>query len=398
MPSVADEPQIPLRVLHVIASVDLTTGGPVEGIIQSLKFRNSTSFEVVSLDAPDALCIKSFPGIVHGVGPATLKYRYTPKLARWIIANGSKFDAAIIHGLWNHASIGGWQGCRTAGLPYVVFPHGMMDPWFRKAYPLKHWIKQLFWWIQGRVLRDASEVLFTCEEEKLLAQGVFFGFHYKPCTVAYAAADAAAFSIAETSAFQASVPELRDRPYLLFIGRVHEKKGCDLLIEGFSRAVKRQDLQLVIAGPVSERLGSSLKNMAKLLGVSDRIHWAGMITGEAKAGAFRGADAFVLTSHQENFGIAVAEALAYGRPVLISDQVNIWREIESGCGGFVAPDTIDGATQIITKWEQLSNQERQQMAKAARAVYERNFTVSAAARDLNNALLRAAQASTRYRT
>lgn len=382
-----------LRVLHIIITVSREYGGPVEGLIQSIthRFPQTQYIEVVSLDAPEASYLADFPCVVHGMGPTPKKYGYTPRLAAWIAENGHRFDVAVIHGLWNHASVGGWQGCKKAGLPYVLFTHGMMDPWFRKAYPLKHWLKQLFWLIQGKVLRDASEVLFTCEEEKRLAQGVFRGYSYHPRVVAYAAADAPPINSEDNAEFRVHVPNLLDRPYLLFLSRIHEKKGCDLLLEGFAKAVQRPELRLIMAGPCHDDLIDRLKVLAQSLGISDRIYWPGMLKGAAKAGAFRGAEAFVLTSHQENFGIAVAEALAYSKPVLISNQINIWREIEVGGAGIVAPDTVEGATQVIQTWESMMPEQRIDMGKAARSVYEKNFTVQAAARDLTKALERAIQ-------
>jgi glycosyltransferase involved in cell wall biosynthesis len=123
-----------------------------------------------------------------------------------------------------------------------------------------------------------------------------------------------------------------------------------------------------------------------------------MLKGAAKAGAFRGTEAFVLTSHQENFGIAVAEALAYGKPVLISNQINIWREIEAGGAGIVAPDTVEGATHVIQTWESMTPEQRLEMGQAARSVYEANFTVEAAAKDLTAALLRAVQNDERVKS
>lgn len=380
-----------LRVLHVIASVDRSYGGPVQGLIQGLNIRRSwgQKIEVVTLDTPDSPAIAEFPGLAHGMGPVPRRYGYTPRLARWIAENGSRFDAAVIHGLWNHGSIGGWQGLRRARLPYVLFTHGMMDPWFRRTYPLKHWAKQVFWVVQGRVLRDASEVLFTSAEEKRLAEGVFFGYGYHPRVVAYAAAEPAPPTAEDEAAFRALVPDLAGRPYLLFLSRIHAKKGVDLLLEGFARASRRPELQLVIAGPEHGDLGNRLRAQATTLGIAERVHWPGMVKGAAKAGAFRGTEAFVLTSHQENFGIAVAEALAYGRPVLISDQINIWREIEVG-GGLVAPDTAEGAADLLSRWEAMPSEARARMGQAARAIYETNFTVEAAARDLTAALERAA--------
>ncbi len=389
-----------MNVLHIIASVDRTSGGPVEGLSQSVRFRSTLGqhIEVVTLDAPDAVCIPEFPGLVHGLGPAPRRYGYTPKLARWIVENGHRFDVAVIHGLWNHASVGGWQGCRRAQIPHVLFTHGMMDPWFRKAHPLKHYAKQLFWLVQGRALSDAAEVLFTSAEEQRLAEGVFWGYRYRPRVVAYAASDVQAPAANDDAAFRALVPNLTGRPYLLFLSRIHEKKGCDLLLEGFAKAVHRPDLQLVMAGPAHGDLIKRLRAQAISLGIGNRVHWPGMLKGAAKAGAFRGAEAFVLTSHQENFGIAVAEALAYGKPVLISDQINIWREIESGGAGLIAPDTVEGATRVLSDWEAMTPIARTAMGSAARAVYEANFTVEAASRDLTAALLRAVATKKRNRT
>lgn len=386
--------ELPLKVLHIIASVDRRRGGPVQGLAQGIPIRQSWGqhIETVTLDSPCAPWISEFPGVVHGLGPGTKPYGYTPKLAAWIAENGSRFDAAVIHGLWNHSSVGGWQGLRRARLPYVLFTHGMMDPWFRKAKPVKHWIKQVFWAVQGRVLRDANKVLFTSEEEMRLAEGVFFGYSYRPHVVAYAGADATTPGPDDEAAFRALVPNLGDRPYLLFLSRIHEKKGVDLLLEGFAKAARRPELQLVIAGPPHGDLGVRLNAQARALGISNRVHWPGMLKAGIKAAAFQGAEAFVLTSHQENFGIAVAEALAYGKPVLISNQINIWREIQAGGSGIVGPDTIKGATQVIAGWEALTPETRLHMGLAARMVYEQNFTVEAAARDLTKMLERAASA------
>lgn len=388
-----------LKVLHIIASVNRVGGGPIQALLQTLEaLKFEQEIETISLDTPDSPWVKDFPGVVHAMGPTFKKYGYTARLSQWIEENGYRFDVAVIHGLWNHASVGGWQGCMKAKLPYVLFTHGMMGPWFKKAHPLKHCLKQLFWLLQGRALRDASEVLFTCEEEKRLAEGAFWGFTYTPKVVAFGAADAVPLDPTENEAFNAILPNINNQPYLLYLSRIHKIKGCDLLLKGFAQALKRTELQLVIAGPGDDALINYLKESTQVLGISDRVHWPGMLKGAAKAAAFRGAEAFILTSHHENFGIAVAEALAYGKPVLISNQINIWREIEAGGAGIVAPDTVEGATHVIQTWESMTPEQRIEMGQAARSVYEANFTVEAAAKDLTAALLRAVQNDERVKS
>jgi glycosyltransferase involved in cell wall biosynthesis len=107
-----------------------------------------------------------------------------------------------------------------------------------------------------------------------------------------------------------------------------------------------------------------------------------MLSGDMNWGAFHCADAFILPSHQENFGIAVAEALSCGLPVLISDKVNIWREIQGAGAGLVAPDTLDGTRELLTRWLTLDEPARAQTREQARVCFERHFHIAAAAESL----------------
>jgi glycosyltransferase involved in cell wall biosynthesis len=109
-----------------------------------------------------------------------------------------------------------------------------------------------------------------------------------------------------------------------------------------------------------------------------------MLQGDAKWGAIYGCEAFVLPSHQENFGIAVVEALACNRPVLISNQVNIWREIESSRGGLIGDDTPEGAAQLLTQWIQMTEKEKAKLHP--RECYRKHFEVRAATETFVKAL------------
>ncbi|WP_417247854.1 glycosyltransferase [Celeribacter sp.] len=380
-----------MRILRVIAGVDASQGGPVEGLKSSALLHRDAGIEteVVCLDAPDSAAVRTFPVKAHGVGPTPRRYGYTRALGQWIDANAHRFDAAVVHGLWNHASVGGGRALMRNGLPYLLFVHGMMDPWFKARYPTKHITKQLFWWaLQGRVLAGAERVLFTTQEEMRLANGVFHGHSYKGEVIAYGAgAPDADARTTGPAAFRAAVPDLGAAPYLLFLSRIHEKKGVDILLDAFAAiAAKRPELHLVIAGPDEAGLVRGFKLRAETRGLVGRIHFPGMITGPAKWGAFLGADAFVLASHQENFGIAVAEALACGCPVLTTDKVNIWREIEAAGAGLIAKVTLPDFTRILDKWCALSDAERSAMAARALACYEAHFDPKTAATALSEKL------------
>lgn len=375
-----------LRLLHVIQTVNPESGGPVEALlrISEVMTRRGHSIEVVSLDSPEEMAQYSMPLPATGVGPGVLRYTYTPRLASWLKRNAGRFDVVILHGLWDYSAFGAWRALRKSKTPYFVFAHGMMDPWFRESFPLKHFAKQIYWLLGiGRVLREAKAVLFTCEEERVRSRNSFRGYAYKEEVVAFGTADAKGDPSDEKAAFESALPALKGRPFLLYMGRIHPKKGCDLLIRAFSETVAHTtNLDLVIAGPDQVGWAHELKSLAKKLDVSDRIHWAGMLRGDLKWGALRSADALILPSHQENFGIVVAEAMACSTPVLVSDKVNIWREIQSANAGIAEPDDLDGTRRLITRFCSLSQDTREQMGKAARSTFLRYFDVEAATRDL----------------
>lgn len=376
----------PLKVLRVIGSANPATGGPIEGLLRTSEIMAGMGCtnEVMCLDRPNDPWIAHFPLPVHAFGPGYGKYRYTPTFAPWLRTHARDYDAAILHGIWNYSSVGAWRALAGSQTPYAVFTHGMLDPWFRKAYPLKHAAKQVFWIAaEGRVLADARAVLFTTTQERDLARNAFLGYRYRERVVAYGTADAPEDNRRQAEAFRAAVPQLGDKRYILFLSRVHPKKGCDILLDGF-RAIAERDpaLHLVIAGPDMTGWRPELEARAARLGISDRVHWPGFLAGEAKWGALRGAEAFVLPSHQENFGIAVAEALACGTPVLISRRVNIADEVEeSGCG-LVAEDNVEGVIELLSRFLALDEAARQRMRQAARAAFLDRFDVRKTARDL----------------
>ena len=386
-----------LRLLHLIASVDPRGGGPIEGLIRQEEVtRARAAKEVVSLDPPDAAFVRDFPFKIHALGdgrsrpPPLRAIGYTPHLVPWLRSHVADYDAVIVNGLWNYAAVGGARALPGGSTPYYVFPHGMLDPWFRETKPFKHWVKQASWLaFEGLLLAGAEAVLFTSEEERRRAEGQFLGHRYRSKVVAYGAADVGGDATHQRQAFAEACPRLAGRPYLLFLSRIHPKKGCDILIRAFAGLVKAEpDLQLVMAGPDQDGWGVALRQEALGLGVSERIHWPSMLVGDAKWGAFRGAEAFILPSHQENFGIAVAESLACSTPVLISDKVNIWREVEASGAGLVAPDDQEGVSALLARWTALPSAARQRMRLAARGCFEMQFDVRAAAADMLNRIER----------
>jgi glycosyltransferase involved in cell wall biosynthesis len=370
-----------MKILRSTHTVNPALGGPIESIRQSSAalVRRGHEVEIISLDGPGDTWLRDFAVPVHALGPGRGSYGYAPAFSNWIKERHAEYDAVIVHGLWQYSSFGVWRALHGTQTPYYVFPHGMLDPWFKRTYPTKHFKKLLYWpWGEYRVLRDAAAVLFTSEEERRLARQSFALYRCNEKVVNYGTAAPVNLESAREKFFEA-FPQLRGQRFFLFLGRLHEKKSCDLLIEAFLELRNSSDApsHLLMAGPCSDDgYLRRLRQMASAAG--DSIIFPGMLTGDAKWGALSAAEAFVLPSHQENFGIAVAEALACGTPVLISNKINIWREIEAGAAGLVENDDRAGTANLLKRWLATPPAARAIMRENARKCFAARFEIERA--------------------
>lgn len=252
----------------------------------------------------------------------------------------------------------------------------MLDPWFNKRFPSKRLKKLLFWpWTEYRVIRDASATIFTCDEERLRSRDSFRPYQSCEETIGYGIDVPKHENPGQLrQRFLDQFPAAAGKRIVLFLGRLHPIKGCDSLLEAFARVLAHDpQFHLVMAGPGDDEYACSLRRLANRLGISNRVTWTGMLAGDLKWGAYYCAEAFMLPSHHENFGIVVVEALACGTPVLISNAIQIWREIVECGAGFADSDDLDGATRLLEGWMRLSEADRGAMASRAFACYERHY-------------------------
>jgi len=377
----------PLAFLHVVQSVNPTGGGPIEGIRQRAASHHvlGDSLQIASLDPPGAPYL-AFPEVP--VEPLRCCWidRYFPlSLLRWVRAHHHHFDAVVVNGIWDFHLLAAYLAVRGTDTPLLVFPHGMLDPWFRRRYPLKHLKKWLFWpWAMYWPLRQADAVCFTCDQERLLARQSFWLYDCHEVVVNYGTKGIPDFNHDYATAFLEAHPAIAGRQRFIFLGRVAPKKGPDLLLRAIA-ALQAEGLWdpasmvLVLAGPASGAYATQLQRLAERLGVSSSLHWTGMIQGDQKWGAFQSADAFVLPSHQENFGIAVAEALSCSTPVLLTHPVNIAADIAAAGAGLVEHDTVVGITNLLRRWLALDPTARAAMATQARRCFLERYEISNAA-------------------
>jgi glycosyltransferase involved in cell wall biosynthesis len=417
-----------MNVLHVIADMDPVQGGvcqAVRTIIGGLAEQDVHS-EVVSLDLPSAAFLVEDTAKIHALGPGKGPWRYSSPLLPWLLSNLSSFDTVLVHGLWLYPGFAVSKAIKQlqeSSAPVVprlyVMPHGMLDPYFQKAETRK-WkaLRNVLYWklLENKLIDRAEALLFTCEAELLLARQPFRP--YKPKreqVVGLGVSEPPPYQATMRSAFLAHCPDLDSQPYILYLGRIHEKKGADLLLQAYiklaedfdnawraSDEIKNDALQvtarkpnwslpkLVIAGPgLGSPYEQQLQKMVRENSIiRSSVFFPGMLTGDAKWGAYYGCEAFALPSHQENFGIAVVEALACSKPVLISNQVNIWREIQISGAGLVANDTLDGISFLLKMWVNLSQKAKMEIGEQSRKAYHKYFAVEPAASRIKETLFK----------
>lgn len=368
-----------MRILHVASSLDPRGGGVAEAVRQlgAALVRAGHATEAVTVDPPGAPFLEGLPFPVHALGPSRGSYQYARGLEAYLRSRREDFDCLITHGLWQHHGFAAWRAWPAQ--TRFVFPHGMLDPWFKRTYPKKHLKKWLYWpWAEYHILRGARAVFFTCEEERRLARKSFWLYRANEAVNPLGIEEPPGDTEQQKEIFLEKFPELRGRRLILFLGRLTEKKGCQSLLMAFTtQAVRKEEITLVMAGPEGEN-DRPFFEMLREISDGLPVCWTGMLSGDLKWGALHAAEAFILPSHQENFGIAVVEALACGKPVLISDKVNIWREIEADAAGFIEGDDYKGTSKLLVRWQALAADERATVGRRARVSFENRYQIDRA--------------------
>ncbi|AVR47387.1 glycosyl transferase family 1 [Christiangramia fulva] len=385
-----------MKVLRIISSMAPKTGGPCQGIRNSIPRLQELGVEneVVCLDDPesDYGVVDDFQ--IYKLGNGKTGYQYHSRLVEWLVQNLGNYSHVLVHGLWqfpNYAVYKAIKKLKDKGkdVPNVaIMPHGMLDPYFQRATErrFKALRNEFVWRItEKKAINNADALFFTCEEELRLAKTTFKGYQpKKEINVGYGIQKPPQYSREFSDALYKKLPNLTN-DYWLFLSRIHPKKGVDLLISAYKDLAKtRASLPaLVIAGPLESDYAIE---MIKLAGNHPNIHFPGMLVKEEKWEAFYNCEAFVLPSHQENFGIAVVEAMACRKPVLISDQVNIWREIQQGGAGLVFNDTVKGTHTALENFLELTSEARIAMGELAHNAYITHFSIEKAAQRMRDQL------------
>lgn len=346
-----------MRILYVTASLAAVHGGPSKMCLEMAQTMAAMGHDVdifttdqdgtegrleVPLDQPvqnNGVNIYYFRADILKFWPAA-----SFALARALKERIRDYDIVHSHSLYLFHGLAVAHYCRKYEVPYLVRPCGALDPViFRKHRPRKAIFEYLF---ERRNLADAAAVHFTSQDELTNALRVF---PLKNGVVVPLGLNLAEYDAhAEDRLFRKTYPEISDRRIVLFLGRIDFKKGLDLLIPAFADVVKKKsDVHLVLAGPDSDGYGSKVRQWISENGIEDRVLMTGMIQGDIKLAALHEAEFFVLPSYGENFGVAVAEAMACSLPVVVSDQVAIWKDVETNGAGVVVQCNVSNVASAM---------------------------------------------------
>jgi glycosyltransferase involved in cell wall biosynthesis len=327
-----------MRVLHVIPSISPRRGGPsavILPMVQALRDRGveaevaTTDEDIDRLPAlPPGLPIRFFP---RWPAPARFlrEYLYSPRFTSWLNASITDYDVIHTHAIFSHLPTRAMACARHRRIPYVTRPLGQLGVWPLQQSALR---KRLYLrLIEAGNLRGASALHLTSTSER--EEAGLAGFDL-PGVVIPHGLDLPATILDARARLRRELGVLDDTRIVLYLGRLHRKKGIDLLVNALAE-MNRPNIVLAIAGDGPER--SALARMTEKLGLDRQVRWLGQVEGTRKQICLQGADLFVLTSRHENFGVAVLEALAAGAPVLISDQVALAATLAGNGLGQVAP-------------------------------------------------------------
>jgi glycosyltransferase involved in cell wall biosynthesis len=370
-----------MRVLHVIPDLKPERGGPSRSTPEVCRALAESGTEVTLYSTHE-------PGEPLTIDPERVPYEVVLfdskagltgaawKLSRQIAADAARFDLVHIHSLWNVVATLSAAGSRRARLPYVVSPMGMLDHvCLSRRRTLKRLYAALF---ERRTIEGASLIHFLSDAEAESRRVEWFRFpkHF----VAPNGVDLKQSDI-ERGSFRRRFPELKDRPLMLYLGRLHPIKGLDLQLQAVSALVKSNPRLLwVLIGPDDgewQRLYGAIRRM----GLEDNVRWLGPMMGPERLAALAEADVVVQTSFYECHSVAVSEAMAVGAPLVITDTVHR-PEVQQVGAGYVVGRNAD---QLASAVEEIyrSPERAEAMRVAGRSFAARSMTWKSVALNLN---------------
>jgi glycosyltransferase involved in cell wall biosynthesis len=345
-----------MKILQIVPSISLIYGGPSQMVLGLAPALVKAGAEVTilttdsngdngqkPLDVPLNQPLKQdgYEIIYFHCAPFR-RYKFSLDLLQWLNRHGSEFDIAHIHALFSPVSSAAATVCRYQKLPYILRPLGTLDPAdLRKKKQFKKLYVAL---LERHNLAGAAAIHFTSEQEAKISEK--FGVSTPDLVIPLGVIPPQKNQ--KHSIQQLTIPD--NVPMVLFMSRIDPKKGLDLLIPALEKLLELgKKFHFVLAGTNPQDPNYEAKIITKIQNspLQPYTTITGFVTGELKASLLQAADLFVLPSYYENFGIAVAEAMVAGTPVVISDQVHIWQQVQDSESGWVGKTDVQALVELI---------------------------------------------------
>jgi glycosyltransferase involved in cell wall biosynthesis len=362
-----------VHIVHTIDNMYLDRGGPVAVVI-GLTAAQAAAGDRVTVVCRAQLRSGEAKSLAHALAPGV-------ELVEVGCSGVSGVREALdrlcpellhVHGVWEpfHRWCTDWATVRS--VPWVVSTHGMLHP-----VPMsKGWIKKrVYLFLLGRAVNRARRLLVTSVEEREYATQITG----VSAAVLVNGVNIAEFADADPHAFVVTHPQFANRPYLLFLGRIHAIKGITGLVRAFALARTRGlDANLVLAGP-PDGAESEVMQLVHALGIASDVHLVGPLYGKEKMAALAGCKLFVHRPTYEGFGMTVIEAMASGRPVVTTNACGVARELAQGMLD-VSADTDSAFAEAVLHRISANPAETEAMATRGRTWVQQNLSWDAVAR------------------
>lgn len=366
-----------MKVIHFIASIDKTGGGTTAymKLLAEELAQHKISQIVISgkSENPVDICgveVQLFKST--GLTPFHVSRKKEIYNSYISLLKLEKPDIVHINGLWNYENTLFQKAAQILNIKVILSPHGMLEPYILKRNPLKKKIALFLY--QGKSLQKADAIHATAVSE--LEQIKSLGYQ-NPSVIIPNGIDTRVIPQKNGKLNQESGTR-----NLLFLSRVHPKKGIDVLIKAVSQ-LKDKKLRITIAGNGEEDYINELKQLTKSLRVTEQFHFVGPVYGKEKWELYANSDVFVLPTHSENFGIVVVEALHIGLPVLTT-QGTPWEELNiHRCGWWIELSVIN----LVSALEEIikTNVETLQfMGENGKKLVEQKYTIESVAKTMRN--------------
>ena len=310
---------------------------------------------------------------VYNLGQGVGNYNFSLRLFFWLRKNKFKYDKFIFHGIWQFNTVIARYLLKNN---YYVFTHGQLDPYFATEF-FKKVKKQIYWnLIEKSNLKYSKAVLLTNKNEKELQNKTFVNTYGLKKKIAKIGIVRTNLNKNKSKKILTQIfPKLKNKKYLLFLGRFHKKKGCEILLKSFKKITElKNDIYLMMVGP-NNSYKSNLKIFSKTLGLDNKIIWSNTLVKNQKWAVLKNAEAMVLSSHGENFGMSIAESLSMEVPVITTNKVNIHNILTNTRSGFIANNTEKSFFLYLKKFLNLNKNEKKKMKLNASKCFQKYFNI-----------------------